>query len=239
MTTRYKLTNTATLVTSLIRYNLKVIFGGKFPYFLLAATTVFVLFALLNLASTQSQSMSAFYLILMPGILLVFYPATFGIQNDVSSRMIEILFGIPNYRYKVWLFRLMLIFAVVFLMLLVYALVYALAMGRTPVLALTMHIMAPVIFIGSLAFCVSTIARSGNGTAVVMVIISLGFWLMQGQLGNTAYNPFLNPFVTPDDMNVAVWADITVKSRIYLLVGSLIAILWGLFNLQKRERFLG
>lgn len=239
MISREKIPNSGVLLTSMIRYNLKVIFGGKFPYFLLAASTVFLLFALLNLVGSQSDSMSAFYLILLPGLLLVFYPSTFGIQNDVSSRMIEILFGIPNYRYKVWLFRLMLIFLVVFVMLLLFASIYGLVLGHTPVLALTLHLMAPVVFIGSLAFCVSTIARSGNGTAVVMVIISLGFWIMQGQLGDTAYNPFLNPFETPEDMNVAVWADITIRSRIYLMAASVIAILWGLFNLQKRERFLG
>lgn len=32
----------------------------------------------------------------------IFYPAIFGMQNDVDNRILEILFGIPDYKCKVW-----------------------------------------------------------------------------------------------------------------------------------------
>lgn len=57
---------------------------------------------------------SAYYLMILPGLLLIFYPSAFGIQNDVENRTIELLFGIPNYRYKVWLVRLGIIYGVVY-----------------------------------------------------------------------------------------------------------------------------
>ena len=237
--TRQSIKNTIALLTSLVRYNLKVIFGGKFPYFLLAAGVVFLLFTLLNLASSRSESLQAFYLLLMPGLLLIFYPTAFGIQNDVNARMIEILFGIPNYRYKVWLFRFVLINIVVFFILFLLAALFDLTLEQVDVLSLSLHLMAPILFVGSLAFCLSTITRNGNGTAVVLIIILMGFWMLQGQLGDTEVNVFLNPFDMPEDTNVSVWADIIVKSRLYLATGSIVAILWGLFNLQRREKFIG
>ena len=40
----------------------------------------------------------AYSILLLSGLLLIFYPAAFGIQNDMDTRMIETLFGIPNYR---------------------------------------------------------------------------------------------------------------------------------------------
>ena len=58
---------------------------------------------------------TVYELLIFPGILLIFYPSVFGIQNDDDSRMLEILFGIPNYRYKVWLVRLVMIYALVFI----------------------------------------------------------------------------------------------------------------------------
>ena len=239
MITRQSIQNTTKLMTNLVRYNLKVIFGGKFPYFLLAAGVVFLLFTLLNLASARSQDLQAFYLLLMPGLLLVFYPTAFGIQNDVNARMIEILFGIPNYRYKVWLFRLLLINIVVFVILFLLAVLFNFTLEQVPVWSLSLHLMAPIIFIGSLAFCLSTITRNGNGTAVVLIIILMGFWMLKGQLGGSEIDIFINPFQVPDDTNVAIWAEITTKSRLYLAVGSIIAILWGLLNLQRREKFIG
>jgi hypothetical protein len=235
---RYKITNTFQLLKSMIKYNLKVIFGGRFLYFLLAAAGVFVLFTVLNLVNTRSTTLNPFFLILLPGLLLIFYPTTFGIQNDVNANMIEILFGIPNYRYKVWLFRFLLINIVIFIMLWLLTMLFSLMLQRTPVTSLTLHIMAPVMFVGALAFCVSTLTRNGNGTAVVLIIICMGFWLMQGQIGQTEVNLFLNPFQVPEGMNASVWANITFKSRLYLVIGSIICILWGLLNLQKREKFL-
>jgi hypothetical protein len=41
----------------------------------------------------------------VPGVLLIFYPSAYSIQGDIDARILETLFGIPDYRYKVWLSR--------------------------------------------------------------------------------------------------------------------------------------
>ena len=80
--------------------------------------------------------------------------------------MIEILFGIPNYRYKVWLFRLILIFMVVITILFFLSLLSSFALTTIPIFEMIYHLMFPIIFLGSSAFMVSTIIRNGSGTAV-------------------------------------------------------------------------
>ena len=232
--------NALQLIFSLIRYNLKIIFANKFLYFLIAAIMIFLFITVINLFDTNSNPNEAtgYWLLLVPGILLIFYPITFGIQNDIDSRMIEILFGIPNYRYKVWLIRLLLIFMVTFTIISLLATVYSLVLNEVPVLMMAFQLMFPILFIGSLAFMFSTLIRSGNGTAVVMVIIGMLFWISRGQIGNTEWNVFLNPFAVPTDVNEAIWAETTFNNRIYLLVGTIIAVLYGLLNLQKREKFV-
>ena len=113
------LSNIISFTLQLVRYNLKIIFANKFIYFLLASFSIFLLIATINLFDTEwypSES-TVYYLLLFPGLLLIFYPSAFGIQNDMDSRMIEMLFGIPNYRYKVWLVRLVIIYIMVLAML--------------------------------------------------------------------------------------------------------------------------
>lgn len=96
------------LLPRLVKYNLKIIFAGKFIWFLLAAFLFFAYF-MFQIAWSRSEVNEGvvYNLLMFPCVLLVFYPAVFGIQNDEDSRILEILFGIPDYKYKVWGVRLL------------------------------------------------------------------------------------------------------------------------------------
>lgn len=234
-----KLANGVILLVKMIRYNLKIVFANKFLYFLLAAFAFFVLVTVIDLFSgTGATIEGVYYLLLFPGILLIFYPTAFGIQNDEDSRMLEIIFGIPNYRYKVWLVRLALIYLIVFLLLLALGLLSSFALVRIPVFEMSFQLMFPIFFIGSLAFMLSTLIKNGNGTAVVMVVIGVGFLIAAEPLEDSAWNIFLNPFDLPRDMNQVIWAEVSMKNRLYLLTGMILANLYGLYNLQAREKFI-
>ncbi|MCU0639900.1 MAG: hypothetical protein MUF59_08530 [Candidatus Krumholzibacteria bacterium] len=233
-----KLKNSLDLAVRMSRYNLKIVFANKFVYFLLAAFVFFLgITAIIFFSSDSDPDASDVYnLLLFPGILLVFYPTAFGIQNDVDSRMIEILFGIPNYRYKVWLLRLALIWLIVIVFLAVLALLSSAALVPVPIAKMVYQLMFPIFFLGCLSFMFSTLIRSGNGTAVVMVAIGMAFWISSGIIAQSRWNLFLNPF--GDHSNQVIWAATILKNRIYLAVGSILALLYGLMNLQKREKFI-
>ena len=194
------------LLPRLIKYNLKIIFAGKFIWFLLAAFLFFAYF-LFQIAWSRSEVNEGvvYNLLMFPCVLLVFYPAVFGIQNDEDSRILEILFGIPDYKYKVWGVRLLMIYVAIFVILVVFSWLATLLLYPVNPIEMSAQLMFPVLFFGNLAFMFSTITRSGNGTAVLMIVI---------------------------------WEGIIIKSRIFLLAASIVWMLVGLLNLQKREKFV-
>jgi hypothetical protein len=100
------------------------------------------------------------------------------------------------------------------------------------------QLMFPILFLGCLSFMVSTIVKNGNGAAVVMVIIGVALLVLNEALERTYWNVFLNPYSIPRQMNEMVWSQIAYKNRIFLLIGSVVFLLIGLTNLQKREKFL-
>jgi hypothetical protein len=108
------------------------------------------------------------------------------------------------------------------------------------VFRMTTQVMIPVLFLGMMAFMLSTVVRNGNGTAVIMIIFGILFMMMQNAdfLEKSQWNIFLNPFSPAYDVNETTWAIITVKNRIILITGTLIFLLVALFNLQKREKFM-
>ena len=234
--------NTANLWTmfgKMVKYNMKVIFGNRFIWFVVAALAFYFFIAIVNILDGEQIDEEFIYgLQIMPGILLVFYPMTFGIQNDLDAGILEILFGIPDYRYKVWLVRLVLVFSLVFLMMFGLTAMSYFLLAPVGVFELTWQVMFPIYFLGSLAFLFSTIIKNGNGTAVVMVIIGVLLLIISGVLEMTMWNIFLNPFNVPNNLNEMVWQETTLKNRLFLAIGSLLFVLYGLFNLQKREKFL-
>lgn len=223
----------------MIRYNLKIIFAGRFIWFLLAAFAFFLFFAAQSVWNRQLISEGVVYqLLIFPGMLLIFYPTAFGIQNDDDSRMLEILFGIPNYRYKVWLVRLLMIYVLVFLIILLFSSVASILLFRTDVLEMSYQLMYPVVFMGSMAFMFSTVIKNGNGTAVLMVLIGVALIILQDVVERTQWNVFLNPFDIPRNFNEVIWQGLITKNRIFLSTGMVVFILYGLYNLQKREKFV-
>jgi hypothetical protein len=228
-----------TLIKRMIIYNLRIIFANKFIWFLAGSVLFYLGLSVIYVFSQDVSRMNDLYgVFLFSGLLLVFYPSAFGIQNDQDARTIEILFGIPNYRYKVWLVRIALIFVIAFLIMLVFTFLSSVLIVKFRFINVTAQVMVPVLFLGMMAFMLSTVVRNGNGTAVLMIIFGLIFMILSDFLRKSQWNVFLNPYDIPYDVNETTWAIITLKNRIILITGSIVFLLAALFNLQKREKFM-
>jgi hypothetical protein len=206
----------------------------------LGAFGFYLMIAVISLLDPESYFYEGdvYNLLLFPGLLVIFYPSSFGIQNDVDTRMIEVLFGIPNYRYKVWLSRLFTIFIVVYGFLIILGYFSTLALIPVPVFKMGLQLMFPIFFLGTLSFLLSTIVRNGAGTAAVMVIIGLFFWISSGILDENEWNIFLNPYDYPESLSPVVWTEMLFYNRLYLIIGAVLAVLAALYRLQKREKFI-
>jgi hypothetical protein len=235
----YNIYNLLTLFYKMIIYNLRIIFANRFIWFLAGSVLFYLGLSVIYVFTNDVSRMDDLYgVFLFSGLLLVFYPSAFGIQNDQDARTIEILFGIPNYRYKVWLVRIFLIFIIAFFIMMVFTSLSSVLIVKFRFLKMTSQVMIPVLFLGMMAFFLSTVIRNGNGTAVLMIIFGLFFMILQDPLRKSQWNIFLNPFSPAYDVNETTWAIITMKNRIILITGSVIFLLAALFNLQKREKFM-
>jgi len=223
----------------IIKYNLKIIFGNRFVYFLGASLLFYLLFTGIALFSDDQIAIEdVYYQLIFPGILLMFFPTSFGIQNDEDARILEILFGIPNYRYKVWLVRLSIIFVMVFVIVTILALFNSFLLVELPVFEMGSQLIVLLVLFGTLGFLISTMVKNGNGTAVVMVIVGLALWFLHGFLDASKWNVFLNPFSTPNRISESLYQTMLWQNRLIIISVSVVAILWGLINLQRREKFI-
>ena len=235
------------IVSKIIQYNLKIIFAGKFFWFLLSAFAFFAFFMFQVAWNRDEINEGTIYgLLIFPCLLLIFYPVVFGIQNDEDNRILEIIFGIPNYRYKVWGVRMLMVYVANYFILVIFSYVARLMLYPVNSFEMAAQLIFPMLFFGNLAFMFSTITRSGNGTAVLMIILGLVLFIFMnsntsqdGQgLSNSLWNVFINPFSIPTNIHPIVWADTILKSRIFLSISGVVWLMIGLLNLQKREKFV-
>jgi len=227
------------LLYKLITYNVKVIFANKFVYFVVASFLFFAFIITIAIFDDPDFNEAVIYgFLVFPGLLLIFYPMAYGIQNDDDSKMLETIFGIPNYRYKVWLVRFILAVGVAFVILLVLGSIANFTLYRFNLLPMVGQVLFPITFLSSLAFMLSTLIKNGNGTAIVIVIVSFIFFVFAEPLEFNVYNVFLNPFSEPREMSEFIWHSIIFKNRLYLIVASALCLLYGMFNLQFREKFV-
>lgn len=225
-------------LTSLARYNMRIIFGGKFVYFILAAFIFFLIFGTIMAFQTDIGIEDIYGILAFPAILLVFYPTAYGIQNDADQRTLEIIFGIPDYRFKVWLLRFIMVLFVAFVLLFPFAGITYYTLLSFPVFKMVIQLMALVLFTSTLGFALSTLVKNGNAAAVIMVILGLAFLILDDSMARSKWNVFLNPFLTAGSLNDIVWQEIIRQNRIFMIITSLVFLLLGLLNLQNREKFL-
>jgi len=227
------------LIRDFIRYNVKIIFANKFIYFLIAAFAFFLMVTGIMLFSDSSpEEADIFSTLLFPGILILFYPVIYNIQSDKDTRMLEIIFGIPNYRYKVYLVRFLRSIMLLLVLISFMSWIVVFTIIRIPVFNMVYELMYSLIFLASLAFLLASLIKNASGAAVIMVIIGLIFLILAEPLESSKWNIFLNPFDVPSDMSYAIWQNVLYQNRMMLVMGSVVSILWSLINLQKREKFV-
>ena len=112
------------------------------------------------------------------------------------AQMLEIIFGVPNYRYKVYLVRFIISMVLLFVILILMSWFTVFAILRIPVLGMVYQLMYPLLFLSCLSFLFSTLLRNASGTAVIMIVIGLFFMILDENLIYNKWNIFLNPFYT-------------------------------------------
>ena len=150
----------------------------------------------------------------------------------------ETLFGIPNYRYKIWLVRFGILAVIIWVLLLILSAMANFILVPLPIFKMSIQLLFPILFLGSLGIMLSTIIRNGTGTATASVALGVFAVILYEPLENTKWNIYINPFSTPSDLSEEVWRQVIFFNRIYLVVGIVLAILLALLRLQKREKLV-
>lgn len=230
--------NGITNIIKLIKYNIKVIFANRFKYFIGSAILIFILAFISWIYSNNIINEANVYnMLIFPSILLVFYPSCYGIQNDKDLKTIELIFGIPNYRFKIWGFRLVVSLFISLIITLILAAIINITFVDISVFEMSLQVMVPTLFISLLGFMLSSILKNGNTVAVVLIIIGILLYMYGENVKESKWNIFINPYVDSLQMPI-VFARKLVSNRIIMLIASSFMLIVGFYHSRNREKFI-
>ena len=225
----------------LVKFNLKIIFAGKFIWFVLASLFFYMLFMITRVYQGEEVTTKLVYsLMFIPSFLLIFYPSAYGIQNDHDNRILEILFGIPNYRYKVWLLRLFMSYVASFILLIVFSVIAYFLLLPFNIMEMAGQSFFVLFFVGNMAFWISTMTHSGSGTSILIIVMFILCSILSEVQGikDSQWDLFINPYEVNQRINPMVWHNRLITNRIIITLVSLVTITLGKLNLQRREKFM-
>lgn len=220
-------------------YNTKIVFANKFVYFLISALGSFIAAVLIVIFSDfEITEATAYNLLLLPSVLMAFYPSCFGIQNDSDTKILELIFGLPDYRYKIWLSRIIMNLAICFVFVVILAGITALLLVDLSVMTMTFHVTVVCLFTSSLCFMLSTYVKNGNGAAVIFIAIGLLVFILNPSLEANKWNILFNPYDIPMNKRPDIFEKIMIQNRLILIAASLVMLVTGINSARNREKFL-
>ena len=227
-------------LAAFVRYSASQVFARKFIFFLLLALLTFCVVVVVHTLQEEipPNAASVYYFLLVPGLLLTLYPSAYAVQSETDARMLETLFGIPDYRFKVWLARHLVQHLVIAGILLLLAQLCDLALADLPVWEMVFHLMFPIMFLSSVGFMLATLFRSGNGAAAIMLLVGIVFWMSHGAFDGSRWSIYINPFEQAGASDYIARNTEVYYNRAYLGVGIVLTTLLALLRLQRRELFV-
>jgi ABC-type transport system involved in multi-copper enzyme maturation permease subunit len=230
----------ARAVLDLLLLELRVITGNRLMLLVLGQLAWLAGLAIWQHFRDEPWNPVSFYnrTVLMPSLLPAIALGMNAVMGERDNRHLEMTFASPGGRYQAWAFRLCAL-AMLGLMsctLLAFGTWAVTGQGFPPVQA-ALHALVPVLFVTSLAVCLSLLFNgAASGGLVVAALAILSGTILHHVEPARRFDLFLNPFDPPASLDALAWFRIVVANRCILLVGTGLAT-WGALDLlQRRER---
>ncbi len=220
----------------------KILFGGKFFYFLFAAAVFIGIVIFVNYADEEESPLtlaqSLIVLMMLPMSVLAVYLSMIIIPQEKEMRTIETLFSMPGSRYRIWLVKIavMFVFLSIFLVLfesLTFFLVTDLDFFET-----FWHVMPSVYFLSGLTFYFSVKTKSSNAAGMLTGLVVFFIVIFADPLHRTPYFLYLNPYDKPRAIDPSLWSKYVFQNHIGLFAIGTLFFYFGLNKLLQRERIV-
>jgi len=227
---------------SLIKLNTKVLFSNKFLYFLIGIFLYFGVVCTINYFTDPGDYIKGEHIyiavLLVPMIILTVFLSALIVPSEIESNTIESLFSVSGSIYKVWIIKIVVMYISLSLLLLILEILSYFMIADFPILKNFVMSLFPLYFIGGMTFFFASKYRSTGVAGIISGIVLLIFMFLAEPLEHSRFFLYLNPMITPRDINNYVWTRTVIENRIGMVIFGSFFYYLGLSRLKFKEKYI-
>lgn len=220
----------------------KILFSGKFYYFMgfiiLWVTFFIVIIHFVEGAEPFNQDEIFYILNFVPMIVMSLYVSMTLVSYEKDNFTIETIFSVPGSPYKVWSYKLAVMFMILVFLQMTLILMSYIFIADFQISVMFIHAFVPVFFIANLNFYFSTVLKSGIAAGLVTLIVLFICLLLGPAIDDSPWFLYLSPYNKPFDLDTMIWNERLLYNKIGVASLGVVFMYRGLSRLRKREPFI-
>ncbi len=219
----------------------KVLFSGKFIYFISFAI-LYDIFLIIIMNFTDAGAMPvevAFYMMnLVPTLILTVYLSMTVVSFEKENNTIETMFAVPGSPYKVWIYKLLIMYALILFIQFILVLIVFFFVGDFSFFSMLFHAYVPIFMVANMTFYFSTKFKSGYAAGLISLIVLFFNFILADAVDDTAWFLYQSPFNKPNDLDPELWNNIMFYNKFGIILLGFMFLYLGLRKLLVREPFI-
>lgn len=224
-----------------VSLSLQITFHRKLTFGVLGVLAYYaILYAVLIFQPSDGFSVedALNILVQLPMAALSIYLGMDLIASERDRDTLETLFSTASSHYAIWMVRMTSLHGILLVAgLLMSSLSYVL-FAEFPFILGGLNAFVPAYLFANLTFYFAVAVRSSNAAGMLSLGCLLITLMSSDALSGTLYDPFLNPFNIPENIDLTIWADRVLINRVMVIGSGALLLFLALRRMERRERLL-
>jgi len=224
-----------------VALSLRIVFHRKLMFGVLGVAGYYaILYAIMTFSPSDGFSVEEALNILVqiPLAALSVYLSMDLVASERDRDTLETLFSTASPHYAIWMVRLTSLHGILLVAAMAMSTLSYFLFAEFPFVLGGLNAAVPAYLIANMTFYFAVSVRSSNAAGMLSLGGLLLALMFSANLTGTIYDPFLNPFNIPADIDLTLWEDrILINRSLVLGLGGLLLFL-ALRRMEHRERLL-
>ena len=177
-------------------------------------------------------------LVQIPIAALAVYLSMDLVALERDRETLETLFSTASTHYNIWIVRLTALHGILVASSLVMSGLSYILFAEFPFVLGGLNAFVPAYMIANLTFYFAVSVRSSNAAGMLAIGCLLLVLMFGSNLTNQGYNPLINPFNIPNNVDLTIWEDTVLLNRVSVIGIGVLLLYLGLRKMERRERLL-